>query len=153
MLEGISIWKFTQIFSLYVLASLAIYFVAANTIPAALAYSFIIAPFYLACIIYLIKFSLKHRQNKIRYQNLALWLSVISQFLIIFTSPASCYGWKQGEACYSFIQTHLTKNSFNSLQNTVPHWSIVESMFFVTLALHMIAIVAFLKTVSNTSRI
>jgi Flp pilus assembly protein TadB len=109
MLQAISIWKFTQLFSLYALASLATYFAVAFTIPAALAYSFIIAPFYLACILYLINFTLKQRQKKIRYQSLPLWLSIISQFLIIFTSPASCYGWKQGEACYSFIQTHLTK--------------------------------------------
>lgn len=147
MSQAVSIWKFTTFFALYALASLAAYFTTSFTIPAWLIYLFILSPFYIVCILYLISFSLKHRQEMLRYRRLPLYLSVISQFLIILTSPASCYGWNQGKACYSFIQTHLTKNSLTSFQNTPPHWSMVELMLLIALLLHVISVVAFLKMI------
>jgi hypothetical protein len=147
MSPAISIGRFTKSFLFYLLASLVTYFATAFTIPAWLIYLFIFVPFYSACILYLINFNLKNRQQTIRYQRLPLWRSVIFQFLIILTSPASCNGYKQGEACYSFIQAQLTKDTLTSLQNTIPHWNIVESMFLVAVSLHVVYIVAFLRTV------
>jgi len=97
MSQVVSICNFTTFFALYALASLAGYFITSNTIPAWLAYLFILLPFYIVCIIYLIILSLKHRQEMLRYQQLPLYLNFVFQFLIILTSPTSCYGWKQGK--------------------------------------------------------
>ena len=110
-------------------------------------YLFVLVPFYIICILYLLNFSLKHRQEKLKYQRLPLYLSAIFQLLIILTSPASCYGWKQGQACYSFIQARLTEDSLTNFQNTPPHWSIVEFMFPVAVFLYIISVVAALKKI------
>jgi len=140
MSQVFSIRKFTLFFALYVLASLAVYLIASNTIAAWIIYLFILVPFYIVCILYLIALSLNNRQRMLRYRRLPLYLSIIFQSLMILTSPASCYGFKQGQACYSFMQTHLDGN-------TTQHWSIVENMFPVTSFLYIISVVVFLKMI------
>lgn len=145
MSQAVSIWKFTIVFTIYTLTSLAVYFTTAFTIPAWLTYSFIFVPLYITCLLYLINLGLKHRQKMLRYQRLPLYLSVFFQLLIILTSPASCYGWHQGKLCYSFLQLHLTEDSLTNFQDTPPHWMIVEFMFAIALFLHVISVVATLK--------
>ncbi len=140
MSQVISIRKFILFFTLYVLISLSAYLITANTIAAWIIYLFILVPFYIICIFYLISLSLKYRQKMLIYQQLPLYLSITFQLLMILTSPASCYGFKQGQACYSFIQTHLAGN-------TTQHWSIIENMFPVTSFLYIISVMAFLKMI------
>lgn len=147
MSQAISIWKFAIFFTIYFLTSLAVYFTTAFTTPAWLTYSFILVPLYITCLLYLIKLGLKHRQKTLQYQRLPLYLSVISQLLIILTSPASCYGWHQGKLCYSFLQLHLTEDSLTNFQDTPPHWTIVEFMFAIALLLHVISVVATFKKI------
>ena len=69
------------------------------------------------------------------------------QLLIVLTNPASCYGWKQGQACYSFIQAHLTTDSLTTFQNPTPHWSIVEFMFPIAVLLYIISVAIALKKI------
>jgi len=74
----------------------------------------------------------------LRYRQLPLFLSFIFQLLIILTSPASCYGWKQGSPCYSFIQSHLIDVSDNP-----PHW-MIEYVFPIAVFMYIITIWFFL---------
>ncbi|MBM0740692.1 hypothetical protein JOY44_03500 [Phormidium sp. CLA17] len=147
MSQAISVGNFTTFFVLYAFVSLAVYFTASFTIPAWLIYFFFLLPFYLICIVYLMDLNLRHYQKSLRYKRLPLFLSVIFQLLIILTSPTSCYGWSQGKACYSFIQTHLTTTKLATLQNTPPAWWIVDSMLVPALILHVISVAMFLKMI------
>jgi hypothetical protein len=146
MSQPVSVQQFTGLFTLYVLISLAIYFTASFTIPAWIIYFLFIIPFYFLCILYLIIFSLEHRQKKIKYRRSLVFLSIIFQFLSILPMPTSCYGWKQGKSCYSFIQTHLTQADLTSFKNSPAHWSFIESMLVPTLMVYVVSVVVFLAT-------
>jgi len=146
MAQAISVGNFTALFTGYVIVSLAVYFTASFTIAAGLIYVFSLVPFYLICILYLFNFNLRHYQESLRYKRLPLFLSLFFQLLIILTSPTSCYGWKQGQACYSFIQTHLTTTNLATFQ-TPPPWWIVDSMFVPALILHVTSVAIFLKRI------
>jgi hypothetical protein len=113
----------------------------ANTIPAWLVYIFILLPFYLLWIIYLIGISIENSKNQkvtIRYRKFWLYSIVAFQILTILSSPANCYGWKQGKACYSLIQALLT-----NVEDNPTHW-IIESMFPVFFFLYLGSIVVLL---------
>lgn len=138
MLQTVFIRKFTIFFILYALASLVVYFISSFTIPAWLVYLFVLLPFYIVCILFLISINFKNPQKSLRFRRFPLYLSVIFQILIIFTSPASCYGWKQGSACYSFIQALLT-----DVSNNPPHW-MIENLFLISVFMHIITICVFL---------
>ncbi len=138
MLQAVFIRKFTIFFTLYALVSLVVYFISSFTIPAWLVYLFVLLPFYTVCILFLISFNLKHPQKSLRFRRFPFYLSVIFQILIIFTSPASCYGWKQGSACYSFIQSQLI-----DISNNPPHW-MIENLFPISVFMHIITICIFL---------
>jgi hypothetical protein len=146
MAQAISVGNFTTLFTVYVIVSLAVYFTASFSIAAWLIYAFFLVPLYLICILYLFNFNLRHYQKLLRYRRLPLFLSLVFQLLIILTSPTSCYGWKQGQACYSFIQTHLTTTNLATFQNTSPPWWLVDSMFIPALILYVISVGIFLKT-------
>ena len=147
MSQAISVGNFAALFTGYVIVSLAVYFTASFTIAAWLIYVFSLVPFYFICILYLMNFNVKHCQETLRYGRLPLFLSLVFQLLIILTSPTSCYGWKQGQACYSFIQTHLTTTNLATFQTTSPPWWIVDSMFVPALILHVISVGTFLKMI------
>ncbi len=147
MSQAISVGNFTSLFTGYVIVSLAVYFTASFTIPAWLIYSFFLVPFYLICILYLMNFNLKYYQQSLRYKRLPLFLSLFFQLLIILTSPTSCYGWNQGKACYSFIQTHLATESLATFRTTPPPWWIVDLMLFPALILHVISVAIFLRRI------
>ncbi len=130
-----------MLFILYGLASIVIHCGMANTIPAWLVYIFILLPFYLLWIIYLIGISIENSKNQkvtIRYRKFWLYSIVAFQILTILSSPANCYGWKQGKACYSLIQALLT-----NVEDNPTHW-IIESMFPVFFFLYLGSIVVLL---------
>jgi hypothetical protein len=147
MSRAISATKFTLAFCGYALLSLLGFYSSAFTSPAWLAYSFILAPIYLVSVLSLVNLCLQHRHETLRYKRLWVYLSVSLQVIILLTSPASCYGWHQGAACYSFIQMHSIAQSLASMQPDVPHWSFVEAMFPIALLFHVGFVLAFLKTI------
>jgi len=147
MSQAISVRNFTALFTGYVIVSLAVYFTASFTIPAWLIYFFFLVLFYLICILYLFNFNLKHYQESLRYRRLSLFLSLVFQLLIILASPINCYGWNQGKACYSFIQTHSTTDNLATFQTTPLPWWIVDSMLFPALILHVTSVEIFLKMI------
>lgn len=147
MSQAIRVRKFITFFVLYTLASLVVELGTSFTIAAWLVYLFILLPFYLLSIAYIISIALKPYQKRLRYRKIILFSVAIFQVFLIFTSPASCYGFKQGNACYSFIQARLTNVDLTSFQNNPPHWSLVESMFPYAVLLYMFSLIVFLGTI------
>ena len=143
----------------YVLLSLFIYGLASFTSAAWIVYLFILAPFYLICVLWVpIKLAAKSKQI-IRYRA-GLFLPIIaSQIFVILSSPASCYGWHQGVACYCFVQKYFEGRPYGDDGFFVPanslHWQF-EDIFPFAVLMYMISIVAFLINVrlkDATSRI
>lgn len=142
MSRAINLWKFTAFFVLYAVTSVILHFGIAYTILAWLFYLFLLLPFYLLCLVYLVGISIehwKHHKTTIRYRKLLLYPVVIFQVMTILFSPASCYGWKQGNACYSFIQALLV-----NVETNPPHWKIIDSMFPGALLVYVISLGIFL---------
>jgi hypothetical protein len=67
---------------------------------------------------------------------------------MVLSSPGSCYGWSQGQLCYSLVQTlfvdTVSHEDIRTLATQVPHWSIVESAFPVMIGLYILAMALFL---------
>jgi hypothetical protein len=134
--------RFTRFFILYVLvyifASLAIFLTASAFAEySALAYLFFLLPFYLACIVYCFSIVLEYPRKTITLPRSLFYSSLVCQILTVLTSPADCYFWHQGRACYSFLQVHFNNVGF---PNYPEHWSIVEAPFPIFLLLYIISI-------------
>lgn len=135
----ISVIKFTAITILYIFASLAIAISASFTSAAWIIYAFTILPLYLILALYCLNLCLNNRRKKIQIKISFLYFIPICQLLFIITSPAECYFWYQGRACYSFIQAILTNTRLDP-----PHWVAIELIFPVSLLLYvLLTIVAF----------
>jgi len=137
---------FTLVFSLYALISLIIYFTASSTTLAWLIYIFSILPVYAICIVYFIYASFRNPRKKIQFRAFLLFPIITTQILTILSSPANCYGWSQGRACYSLIQTYLSHADLKIIQDGPPHWTLVESSYPFFLLLNLTAMVVFSGT-------
>jgi hypothetical protein len=152
MSDPIPLEDFTLYFILYAIISLLVYLGTAFTGLAFLIYLLTLAPFYCLCCIVLICFNLHRSRSSrklIRYRVLLLVPIIIFQCLVILTSPASCYGWSQGSACYSFIQAH-SEHLFGKI-SSVPHWQI-ESLFPWVLLIYITSILIFLVMIRIENR-
>ena len=151
METAVPIGKFTAFFILYTLMSGVAHLSAAFTGAAWLVYFFTLLPFYAACILYVLSYYSKNRLSKLRLKRLPLSLGLLFQILTILVSPASCYGWHQGNSCYTLAQTYLGGQSlvgFMGDHNGPAHWSLIEGMFPVALIAYLIAVGVFLKTIA-----
>ena len=137
--QSIRFWKFSLTFVIYCLASIILYGTAAFTINAWIVYAFTVTAVYFLGLIYLIILMIQ-RVQFIRYRKSIAYLMLTFKLLTILSSPASCQGSKQGEACYSFIQSTLTDVS------TQPtHW-IVDHVFPWAVLVYVIATFTLLYT-------
>jgi hypothetical protein len=137
----ISVVKFTAMLVFYVFASLLIAFRASFTSAAWIFYAFTILPLYIICILYCLNLYLSNHREKIKIKTSFLYSIPICQLLFIITSPAECYFWHQGRACYSFIQATLTNTRLDP-----PHWAAIELIFPISLLLYvLLSIVALLS--------
>jgi hypothetical protein len=142
----VDVRKFTAGFFLYALVSFVVFLMAAFTGSAGLAYLFIILPFYIICLLYCLSLGLKDRRGTIKVSRRSWCRSLICQCLVVLTSPADCYGWHQGRACYSFLQTHLqTSLGSPGFQSDPPHWGVVEGTFPIAVLLYILSIAASLR--------
>jgi hypothetical protein len=103
--------KFAIGWILYMLASLAIFFGAAFTSAAWIVYGLVLIPVYCCCLLYCLSLSVQHPRSNIGFRKSAWYAIIGTQVSIVLTSPADCYGWHQGRACYSFIQTYLDRTA------------------------------------------
>lgn len=147
--------KFAIAYFLYTFFSFVVYLIASNTIPAWIIYMFVMLPFYVVCIAYVVFVALAKRRHKIRLRKSLLSLVFLFQCLMVFSSPASCYGWKQGQSCYSLFQTLIvnifTDKNLRSFERNVPHWSLVELAFPIMVGLYILAMIVFLRTINTTT--
>ncbi|OKH13783.1 hypothetical protein [[Limnothrix rosea] IAM M-220] len=124
----------------YLILSFAIFLGLSNTLHAAIAYIFLLAPFYGVIGIIGGAISLKNR-HKIPIFNRVIWIIIfILQSLISLTAAGNCYNFKQGSPCYSNLQI-LIGNAPRFGASDIPHWIIVEHAFFGFLAAYAVALV------------
>jgi hypothetical protein len=143
MSRSLSFRTFTTIAVLYLAFSVAVYLISSFTIAGWIAYAFVVAPFYLGCIAYISSLARQKHRSKLTFDLLPFRLSLLSQIGLMLTSPADCRGFKQGSACYSFVQTHWPNQDFvDSI-----HWGWVELLFPVFLILHIVCILYFLRSI------
>ncbi|MBE9031922.1 hypothetical protein IQ266_19485 [filamentous cyanobacterium LEGE 11480] len=140
-----TIGKFSLLFSAYLLISFIVSNAIAFTIIGAIAYIFIIGPIYLAFVLYLLLTTLKHRQHRPRYRWKWLKIAVVAQVVMLLASPSSCFGSKQGRACYSFLQAQLTNDNLQTIANAPAHWTFIEVLFPIAALIHLITIGLFLS--------
>lgn len=145
--EKKSIRVFIIYFSLYTLISLGVSVAIAFTQPAWIFYLLFLLPFYIICILHLLGIASKNSGRMFIYRKMPLYLSVSSQFLMILGSPSSCIGWHQGATCYSLLQTYWITRALTGVSPDTPHWTAVESMFFIGAVFHIIFMILFLATV------
>jgi hypothetical protein len=116
----------------YILISFVLYLVLGNSILAWIYYAFSLLPFYSFLMITLIVINL---DRKIIVYN-PWWLVpiVISQVGLILTCPSSCFNWKSGQSCYSWLQAN-----FSNVTNNPPHWKVGE-YFEILLLVHILTV-------------
>jgi hypothetical protein len=135
--------KFTNIFATYAVTSLIIHFVVANTEPAWMIYFFTLVPCYILCYRKLSNLSTDRAKpglKIIRYPVYPLIPIFILQALVILASPANCFGWHQGNDCYSLAQSY-TEHALEGM-STRPHW-FVGSLFFPLILIYIYSITYF----------
>lgn len=131
----------------YILISLVVAASISFTGAAWIIYFFSLLPLYLICTLYCLNLYINHRHQKVNLK-LSSWYSIpIFQFLFMLTSPAECYHWHQGRACYSFIQAHFDRTLLDP-----PHWAVAEIIFPVSLFLYFVLVLAFMKKLKLESK-
>ncbi|PZV10658.1 MAG: hypothetical protein DCF20_20990 [Pseudanabaena sp.] len=144
MSKEISFRQFCVFVCFYAIGSLIVYLTTSFSSLAWIVAFFSLIPFYGVCVIWVLIAAIKKRNAKVRYYKAFIPLILIIQAAKILSSPASCYGWSQGNSCYSLLQLLLDPANLKTLSNTPPHWLAIESMFPVALILYMISVAAFL---------
>ncbi len=148
MSKEISFRWFCVFVCFYAIVSLIVYLTTSFlSSVAGIVAIFVLLPFYGVFVIWLLATTIKKRNAKVRYYKAFIPLILILQAAKILSSPASCYGWSQGNSCYSLLQLLLDPANLKTLANTPPHWLTIESIFPVALILYMISIVSFLLTI------
>lgn len=136
--------------TLYLVCSFLLFLSSSFTVASGIFYLFLLLPFYgilwLGCWIFI----WKHRSNTAKLKAWMWGLVLALQLLTILSSPGNCYGFKQGDRCYSNLQIFV-ENLPRTAPNTVPHWKLVEDAFPGLLAAYGIALLlAILKTKVET---
>jgi hypothetical protein len=147
MSKEISFKLFSVFVCFYAIVSLIVYLTTSFSSLAWIIAFFSLLPFYGVCVIGMISAVTKKSNSRVRYYKAFIPLILILQIAKILSSPASCYGWNQGNSCYSLLQLLLDSADLKTLSNTPPHWLTIESMFPIALILYMISVGAFLLTI------
>ncbi|MDY6938206.1 MAG: hypothetical protein SWY16_11115 [Cyanobacteriota bacterium] len=146
MSDWIRTGKFSIYSLVYFLASIIIFFAAAFTINGAIIYGLTIIHLYPLFFAYILSF-LFRKKTFIRFKLNLFCAMLVFQVLTILSSPASCMGTKQGEACYCFLQAQLM-----DVSRQPPHW-IFESIFSYALFLYLATNVVFLAKIQGRKEI
>lgn len=144
MSKEISFRWFRVFVCFYAIVSLIVYLTTSFSSLAWIVAIFVLLPFYGIVVIWLLATTIKKRNAKVRYYKAFIPLILILLAAKILSSPASCYGWNQGNSCYSLLQLLLDPANLKTISNSPPHWLAIESIFPVALILYMISVRAFL---------
>lgn len=147
MSHPIRVSQFVVSFLLYVLASFIIFMTSSFSSLSWLFGIFLLLPFYLLCGAGVASLQLTKRGHRVKFNPYLIGPIALFQALMVLFSPASCYGWSQGKACYSLIQAYLGGENLQTLGPGPAHWELIESLFPPVVFLYMVALVAFLALV------
>lgn len=143
--------KLGLLLTLYLGLSFFLFLTTANTIAAWIVYLFLLLPFYsalgIACWVCI-------GMNRSKTAKLKPWiwsLVLVLQIVTMLTAPGNCYGYKQGDRCYSNLQI-LGANLARVGPNSAPHWQLVEDAFLGSLVAHTVALVTAIATTKVMSK-
>jgi len=130
----------------YLFLSFILFLSASNTIAGGIIYLFILLPFYGIVLLGAWLFIGRNRTKtaRIKYR---IWIIVLAlQVATILVSPGDCYGFKQGDRCYSNLQILISGRN-------LPHWKLVEDAFLGFVLAYGVAVVVALFSTSFVKNI
>ncbi|MCM1981725.1 hypothetical protein [Lyngbya confervoides] len=136
-------------FTLYLAVSFILFLMASNTILGAIAYLFLLLPFYGILLILCWLLAWRHRGNSVTVKRWIWGLVLGLQVLTLLASPGNCFSFKQGDRCYSNLQI-LAGRASRSGPQTIPHWHIVEDAFPALLVAYGVSVATGLLKTSVT---
>jgi hypothetical protein len=151
-LPWLSLREFWFCFLGYLLLSTLLFMGSSFTMLAWIVYLFFLLPFYGFLILLLAALTSRYRGYRLQVKPLFLVLVLVSQILAIIVSPGNCYGFKQGNQCYSLAQVWWGNLGEISFQNQPPHWSAIEQSFLPLLVIYGFLLVLSISTLKRSNR-
>jgi hypothetical protein len=151
-LPWLSLRQFWFCFLGYLLLSTLLFMGSSFTMLAWIVYLFFLLPFYGFLILLLAALTSRYRGYRLQVKPLFLILVLVSQTLAIIVSPGNCYGFKQGNQCYSLAQVWWGNLGEISFQNQPPHWSAIEQSFLPLLVIYGFLLVLSISTLKRSNR-
>uniref|UniRef100_B8HTT9 Uncharacterized protein n=1 Tax=Cyanothece sp. (strain PCC 7425 / ATCC 29141) TaxID=395961 RepID=B8HTT9_CYAP4 len=116
------------VFTAYLCLSFLIFLATSNTMLGWILYLFLLLPFFGFILLVWWLFAWQNR-NKTARVKFWVWSIVLGlQVATIVVSPGNCYGFSQGNTCYSNFQI-LAGQAPPSGPSDAPHWKPIEDAF------------------------
>ncbi|TAD76251.1 MAG: hypothetical protein EA001_12575 [Oscillatoriales cyanobacterium] len=151
MLPWLSLRQFWFAFVGYLLFSTILFMGSSFTMLAWIVYLFLLLPVYGGLLIVLLTLTHRYRGWRLRVRSPLAIITGMTQILAIITSPGNCYGFKQGNQCYSLAQVWWGNVGEISFQNQPPHWTAIEQAFYPLLAIHVAMLLLTTVTLRRSS--
>jgi hypothetical protein len=151
MLSWLSLRQFWIAFVGYLLFSLILFMGSAFTMLGWMVYLFFLLPFYGGLLIVLLALTHRYRGRRLQVRSPFAITAGITQVLAIITSPGNCYGFTQGNQCYSLAQVWWGNAREISFHNQPPHWTAIEQAFYPLLAIHVAMLVVTIATLRRSA--
>lgn len=151
MLPWLSLRQFWLAFAGYILFSTILFMGSSFTMLAWIVYLLFLLPFYGGLLIGVLALTSRYRGHRLQVRSSFAIITVIAQMLAVITSPGNCYGFKQGNQCYSLAQVWWGNVGEISFQNQPPHWTVIEQAFYPLLAIHIAMLVVTTATLRRSA--
>jgi hypothetical protein len=142
--------KLGWLLTIYLCLSFFLFFITSNTIYGWIAYFFLLlicGPVLLWCWAFIWENRTKRAQVKWWIWSIVLAL----QLATILVAPGNCYGFKQGNRCYSNLQI-LVGNVPRTGASDSTHWQFVEDIFLILVAVYGMAVLIGVLSTSVSKR-
>lgn len=132
----IAIVKFGWAVTVYLVLSFILFLTTSFTMMGWIIYLFLLLPIYSIILLGLCFFVWRNRSKSIQVKCWIWQIVLVLQLATIIVSPGNCYGFTQGDRCYSHLQILAGGAPNQGFSATpIPHWKIVEDSFLgVTVA-------------------
>ena len=151
MFPWLSLRQFWLAFSGYLLFSVILFMGSSFTMLAWIVYLFFLLPFYGGLLILLLALTTRYRGRRLQVRSSFALITGITQVFAIITSPGNCYGFTQGNQCYSLAQVWWGNVGEISFQNQPPHWTAIEQAFYPLIAIHIAMLVVVIATLRRSA--
>lgn len=121
------------------------------TMLAWIVYLFFLLPFYGGLLILLLALTTRYRGYRLQVRSPFALIAITAQILAIVTSPGNCYGFTQGNQCYSLAQVWWGNVGEISFQNQPPHWTAIEQAFYPLIAIYLAMLVVVIVTLRRSA--